>query len=52
MNMKFLDDSRVPDHPYPELREVLNIFVDEIQAELGENLDWHISCWFDCFRRL
>jgi len=38
MNMKFLDDSRVPNQPYPELREVLNIFVDEIQAELGENL--------------
>src|SRR5687767_10318358 len=38
MNMKFLDDSRVPNHPYPELREVLSIFVDEIQAELGQNL--------------
>ena len=36
--MKFLDDSRVPNHPYPELREVLNIFVDEIRSELGENL--------------
>jgi hypothetical protein len=36
--MKFLDDSRVPSHPYPELREVLNTFVDAIQAELAENL--------------
>lgn len=36
--MKFLDDTKVPDHPYPELREVLNLFVDEIAAELGENL--------------
>jgi predicted nucleotidyltransferase len=36
--MKFLDDSRIPDHPYPELREVLNIFVDEIQGELAGNL--------------
>ena len=36
--MKFLDDLKIPNHPYPELREVLNIFVDEIAAELGENL--------------
>jgi predicted nucleotidyltransferase len=36
--MKFLGDIKIPDHPYPELREVLNIFVDEIGAELGENL--------------
>jgi hypothetical protein len=36
--MKFVDDTKIPDHPYPELREVLNIFVDEIAAELGENL--------------
>ena len=36
--MKFLDDSGVPSHPYPELREVLNTFVDAIQAELAENL--------------
>ena len=38
MNMKFLDDSRIPNHPYPELREVLNTFVDEIKAELAGNL--------------
>lgn len=38
MNMKFVDDSKVPNHPYPELREVLSSFVDEIQAELAENL--------------
>lgn len=36
--MKFIDDPRIPDHPYPELREVLHIFVEEIAAELGENL--------------
>jgi predicted nucleotidyltransferase len=36
--MKFIDDTKIPDHPYPELREVLNIFVDEVTAELGENL--------------
>jgi hypothetical protein len=36
--MKFLDNTKIPDHPYPELREVLNIFVEEIAAELGENL--------------
>jgi predicted nucleotidyltransferase len=36
--MKFVDDTKIPDHPYPELREVLNIFVDEIAEELGENL--------------
>jgi predicted nucleotidyltransferase len=36
--MKFLDDTKIPDHPYPELREILNTFVHEIAAELGENL--------------
>lgn len=36
--MKFLDDTKIPEHPYPELRGVLRIFVDEISAELGENL--------------
>jgi predicted nucleotidyltransferase len=38
MNMKFLDDTRIPNHPYPELREVLNTFVNAIKAELAENL--------------
>ena len=38
MNMKFVDDSRVPNQPYPELRGVLNTFVDEISTELGGNL--------------
>src|SRR5215211_1526133 len=38
MTMKFLDDSRIPGHPYPELREVLHTFVEAIQAELTENL--------------
>ena len=36
--MKFIDDSKIPDHPYPELREVLSVFVDKIAAELKENL--------------
>jgi hypothetical protein len=36
--MKFLDDTKIPEHPYPELRGVLKIFVDEVSAELGENL--------------
>ena len=36
--MKFIDDIRIPNHPYPELREVLKIFVTEIKAELVENL--------------
>jgi predicted nucleotidyltransferase len=36
--MKIFDDTKIPEHPYPELREVLTIFVDEIAAELGENL--------------
>jgi predicted nucleotidyltransferase len=36
--MKFHDDTQIPAHPYPELREVLNIFVDEITQELKENL--------------
>ncbi len=36
--MKFIDDTKIPNQPYPELREVLNIFVEEIAAELGENL--------------
>lgn len=38
MNMNFLDDAKIPDHPYPELRDVLNVFVEEISAELRENL--------------
>jgi predicted nucleotidyltransferase len=38
MNMKFLDDTRIPNYPYPELREVLNTFVHAIKAELAENL--------------
>jgi hypothetical protein len=36
--MKLLDDSRVPGHPYPELRQVLHAFVDAIETELAENL--------------
>ena len=36
--MKFLEDIKIPYHPYPELRDVLNIFVNEIAAELRENL--------------
>jgi len=36
--MKFLDDTKIPEQPYPELWRVLNIFVQEIAAELSENL--------------
>ena len=36
--MEFLDETKLPDQPYPELREVLTAFVDEIAAELKENL--------------
>lgn len=36
--MKFLDDSRIPLQPYPELREVLQLFASEITAVLKENL--------------
>ena len=36
--MKLLVNPRIPHHPYPELREVLNIFVTEVKAELAENL--------------
>ena len=36
--MKFADNPQIPKYPYPELREVLNVFVDEVAAELKENL--------------
>ena len=36
--MRLFDDSRIPNHPYPELREVLEIFVSKIKSELAENL--------------
>jgi predicted nucleotidyltransferase len=36
--MKFVDDAKVPDQPYPELRKVLAAFAKEITAALGENL--------------
>ena len=36
--LRFVDSPKIPDHPYPELREVLSIFVDEISAVLSENL--------------
>jgi predicted nucleotidyltransferase len=36
--MSFVDDSRIPTQPYPELREVLARFVGDITAELGDNL--------------
>jgi len=36
--VKPLYNTRIPTHPYPELREVLAIFVAEIRAELAENL--------------
>ncbi len=36
--MKFVDDTKIPKEPYPELRKVLNAFVDEVSAELRDNL--------------
>ena len=36
--MKLLDNVAIPIQPYPELREVLQIFVTEVAAELAENL--------------
>lgn len=36
--MKLLDDAKIPDHPYPKLRQVLCVFVEKVSAELGENL--------------
>lgn len=36
--MKFVDDTNIPEQPYPELRDVLNIFAEAISAELGDNL--------------
>ena len=36
--MRFVDYAKVPDHPYPELPNVLSIFVDEVSAVLRENL--------------
>jgi predicted nucleotidyltransferase len=36
--MEFLDETRIPNLPYPELREVLDTFVNEISKELGQNI--------------
>ena len=36
--MKFRDNSRIHDVPYPELRGVLDAFASEVSAELVENL--------------
>ena len=36
--MNFIDDTRIPNQPYPKLREVLNIFANELAAELRDNL--------------
>lgn len=36
--MKGLNKSRIPQQPYPELQEVLDVFVAEIHAELADNL--------------
>jgi predicted nucleotidyltransferase len=36
--MKFMDDTKVPESPYPELRVVLAAFVEAVSAELKENL--------------
>lgn len=36
--MKFIDESRIPEQPYPELRGVLDAFATEVSAELADNL--------------
>lgn len=36
--MKLHSNTKIPTHPYPELHEVLNIFVAEVKTELAENL--------------
>jgi predicted nucleotidyltransferase len=36
--MKFFSETQIPEQPYPELQQILNTFVDEVAAELGENL--------------
>lgn len=36
--MKFIDDPRIPDQPYPELRNVLEAFATAVSAELADNL--------------
>ena len=36
--MKMLEDEKIPDQPYPELRPVLNAFADKVAAALSENL--------------
>ena len=33
-----IDDTKIPTYPYPELREVLAIFVAEVSVRLTENL--------------
>src|SRR4030088_3012209 len=38
VHMTFLDDTNIINQPYIYLREVLNIFVNEIAAELRGNL--------------
>ena len=38
LHMKFIDDSRVPHQPYPELRAVLERFVADVSIELKDNL--------------
>ncbi len=36
--MKFPDENKLPEHPYPELRGVLHTFASEISQGLKENL--------------
>lgn len=36
--MKFVDEEKIPGHPYPELKDVLTIFVGKQKEVLGENL--------------
>lgn len=36
--MKFIDDAKIPNYPYPELREVLSAFATAVKTELAGNL--------------
>jgi len=38
LQMKFPGDTKIPEYPYPELREVLADFAEEVAAELGKKL--------------
>jgi hypothetical protein len=36
LTMKFIDNTRIPDQPYPELRKILKAFKVEDSAEISD----------------